>query len=375
LRTDRPAGAPHVAIVDGASFVLPYDHGLIGGLVRRGWRVTLFCSETRYNAEFLAALPAAVEVRRYAVSRTAAPRWRGLWHYARLWAEVWRRRAEFSAVNLQFSILWPLERAFLRRLPFVLTLHNAVPHGFAGARHGPTAEALRLAHRVVFVSAASRADAERRYGPLPHAAVLPHGLLPVVAGEPPVPYTAAPPPEALVVWGNVAPYKGVELVLELARDPAWRARGLPLEVHGCFEPGLEGLRDALVAAGVTVVDRFLAPAELHALTARPVVFLLPHRQATQSGLLYTLLHRGCRVLCSDSGDLGDFMRRHGLGGLLLEERSPAAVLAALDRLRAEPDRWTAAFAAAQRSADWDAALTGAEAAYGLGADGLRKSGR
>lgn len=367
MRTERP----RVAIVDGASFVLPYDHGLITGLVQRGWRVTLFCSETRYNAEFLATLPTGVEVRRYAVSRTAAPRWRGLLNYLRLWRELWRRRTEFDAVNLQFSILWPLERWFLRRLPFVFTLHNAVPHGFAGERHGPTAEALRLAKRVVFLSRASRDDAERRYGPLPHAQVLPHGLVPVAAGDALVPYADAPRPEALVVWGNVAPYKGVELLLDLARDPAWRAHGLPLEVHGRFEPGLEGLRAGLVAAGVTVIDRFLSPDELHTLTARPVVFLLPHRRATQSGALYTLLHRGCRVICSDSGDLGDFMRRHGLGGLLFAERTPAAVMAALDRLRAEPERWTAAFAAAQRSADWGASLEGAEQAYGL----LRKSAR
>lgn len=359
--------APRIAIVDGASFVLPYDYCLANGLARRGWRVTLYCSETRYNAEFLSALPASVELRRYAVSHTAVPRWRALWNYLRLWREVWRCRAEFDAVNLQFSILWPLERWFLRRLPFVFTLHNAVPHGFAGERHGPTREALMLARRVVFLSRASREDAERRYGQLPHAAVLPHGLLPVAAGDVPVPYAPTQAPEALVVCGNVAPYKGVELLLDLARDPTWRARGLPLEVHGRFAHGLEWLREQLVAAGVVVVDRFLAPAELHALTSRPVAFLLPHHRATQSGLLYMLLHRGCRVLCSDSGDLGDFMRRHGLADLLFAERTPAAVLAALDRLRAEPDRWAAAFARAQRSADWDACLADAETAYGVAA--------
>lgn len=358
-----------MAIVDGASFVPAYDHGLIGGLVRRGWHITLFCSQTRYNAQFLAALPPAVEVRRFAVSRTAAPRWRGLWNYMRLWRELWRRRAEFDAVNLQFSIVWPLERWFLRRLPFVFTLHNAVPHGFTGERHGPTAEALKLAARVVFVSQANRADAERRYGPIAQAAVLPHGLVPVAPGDALVAYAEAPPPEALVAWGNVAPYKGVDLLLELAHDPAWRARGLPLEVHGAFEPALQPLRGALVAAGVTVHDRFLSADELRALCQRPVVFLLPHRRATQSGALYTLLHQGCRFLCSDSGDLGDFMRRHGLQGLLLADRSPGAVLQALDRLRAQPARWTAAFAQAQRDAGWDAALAGAEAAYGL-----RKSG-
>lgn len=358
-------------MIDGASFVLPYDHGLIGGLARRGWRMTLFASDTHYNADFLAALRDA-EVRRFAVSRTVAPRWRGAWNYARLWWQVWRRRCEFDAVNLQFSILWPLELPFawLLRRRFVLTLHNAVPHGFAGARHRPTGWLLRLAARVVFVSEATRVDAERRYGPLPRGAVLPHGLVPVAPGDLPTTYAAPRPPEALVVWGNVAPYKGVDLLLDLARSPAWVAQGLPLEVHGRFEPALAPLRQELVGAGVHVIDRFLSADELRTLCARPVIFLLPHRRATQSGALYTLLHQGCRFLCSDSGDLGDFMRRHGLQELLLPDRSAEAVLRALDRLRAEPARWTAAFAQAQRQAGWDAALAGAEAAYGL-----RKSDR
>lgn len=360
-----------MAVIDGASFVLPYDHALAEGLMRRGWRVTLFVSDTHYNVGFLDALQGA-EVRRFAVSRTVAPRWRGAWNYARLWWQVWRRRRGFDAVNLQFSILWPLELPFvwLLRRSFVLTLHNAVPHGFAGLRHRPTGWLLRLAARVVFVSEATRADAERRYGPIPQAAVLPHGLVPVAPGDVPTAYAAPPPPEALVVWGNVAPYKGVDLLLDLARSPAWAARGLPLEVHGRFEPGLAPLRDDLIAAGVRVVDRFLSADELRALCARPVVFLLPYRRATQSGALYTLLHQGCRFLCSDSGDLGAFMRRHGLQALLLADRSADAVLAALDRLRADPARWTEAFAQAQRAAAGDAALAGAEVAYGL-----RKSGR
>lgn len=360
---------PRVAVIDGASFVLPYDHGLVSGLARRGWRVTLFASRTRYNGEFLEALQArpGVELRVFDVSGTVAPRRRGVLNYLRVWAEVWRRRAEFDAVNLQFGILWPLElvMACLLGPRFVLTLHNAVPHGAGAARHRPTAWLLARAGRVIFPSGATRDDAERRYGPQARAAVLPHGLLPVAPGDAPRPYGPPPHPEALVFWGNVLPYKGVDLLLALARSPAWAARGLALEVHGAFAPGLRPLRDELLAAGVRVVDGFLDAAALRALFRRPVIFVMPYRRASQSGALYTLLHEGCRFLCTDTGDLGDLMRRHGLEELLMPERSPEALLQALDRLQADPARWTAAFAAAQRAAGWDAALASAETAYGL----------
>ena len=47
--------------------------------------------------------------------------------------------------------------------------------------------------------------------------MLPHGLLPVVPGEAPHPVRLCAEPQALVFWGTVKPYKGVELLAELAR--------------------------------------------------------------------------------------------------------------------------------------------------------------
>lgn len=354
-------------MVDGASFVLTYDHGLVSGLARRGWRVTLFASRTRYNGEFLEALQQEpnVELRIFDISGTVAPRWRGVLNCVRLWAQVWRRRRAFDAVNLQFSILWPLEWLMAVALGrrFVFTLHNATPHGFEGTRHRPTAALLARAHRVICPSHATLAEVLQRYGPLPRATALPLGLMPVAPGDAPRPYVPMPAPQALVFWGNVMPYKGVDLLLALAQDPAWRARGLGLEVHGAFAPELRPLRARLQAAGVTVVDRFLSADEQRALFHRPVVFVMPYTRATQSGALYTLLHQGCRMLCTDTGDLGDFCRRHGLDHLLMSERSPAALMAALDRLLQTPD--VDVFDAAQRAAAWDRTLADADQAYGL----------
>jgi Glycosyltransferase Family 4 len=360
---------PHLAVIDGASFVLPYDHGLVEALSQRGWCITIFASRTRYNDQFLnamAALP-GVEVRTFGVSRTVAPRWRGAMEYTRLWCEIWRRRREFDAINLQFSILWVVECCFvwLLRRKVVTTLHNAVPHGFTGRRHRSTAVLLRWSSRVVFVSAASQRDAVDRYGPLPHSTVLPHGVLPPAPGATPRPYGCNAAPQALVFWGNVSAYKGVDLIHALAHSKDWLAKGCGLEVHGAFEPGLAPLRQALVNAGVKVVDRFLGDAELQALFTRPVIFVLPYRRATQSGALYTLLHQGCRFICTDSGDLGDFMRQHDMANLLIRDHSAQAVVQAWDALLAEPEHWGARFQAAQQRCNWPAALANAEAAYGV----------
>lgn len=367
----RAAPTPrHIAIVDGGSFVLPYVHELAMALHRRGHLVTVFASHTRYNPEFLQALRTVpgIEVVAAAVSGSVATRWRGVPAYLGLLWTLWRRRAQFDTVDLQFPVLWlpelPLWRALGRR--FVMTVHNAVPHGHAGQRHRPTEWTARMARALVFASAATRADFLCRYGDAwaARSTVVPHGLLPLAPGEPPRPPRVPATVRTLVYWSTVKPYKGVELMRELAQSPAVQDRGLALEVHGRWSPDLAALRAELVGLGVRVDDRYLGAEALRALFTRDdVVFLLPYRAASQSGALYTLLHQGACVLCTDTGDLGDVMRRHGLDGLLLDEASPAAVLAALDRLQARPEAWRHAYAKAQRASGWDDALAAGAGVY------------
>ena len=180
-----------------------------------------------------------------------------------------------------------------------------------------------------------------------------------------MPYRASDAPEALVYWSTVKPYKGVELFAELARSERIRATGLGLEIHGAWDASLRPLRDELAALGVVVDDRYLDPAELLALLARNVVFVLPHRAASQSGALYALLHHGRLVLCADSGDLGDFMRRFGLEAMLLGERSADAVADALDRLRRDQPAIVAAFQAAQDACTGPGAAAAIARAYAV----------
>jgi hypothetical protein len=301
------------------------------------------------------------------VSGSVAPRWRGVLAYAGLLWRLWRERSRFDVVNLQFSVLWPLEWPLLHALreKLVFTVHNAVPHGFQGERHEPTLRIARMARTVVFASGATKDDFIRRYGAdfERKSMVLPHGLLPTLPDEPPRSYRPLGRPSALVCWGTVKPYKGVELFEALARSPEVKERGLGLEVIGRWDDALQPLRRTLEGLGVHIEDHYLDGPALQQLFSRDVVFVLPHVAATQSGVLYTLLHAGCTFVCSDTGDLGDFMRRHGLAGLLLADRTPQAVLACLGRLAAEPQRFARAFAAAQAACTWDAVLLEGASAY------------
>ena len=360
---------PRVALLDGSSSVLSFDFQLAEALTAQGLGIDFYGSRTRYNGELLdaiAALPqATVDAR--AISSTVASRWRGGFAYLGLLLDLWRKRRSYAAVNLQFSALWPLEIPFLfaLRKKLVYTVHNAVPHGHTGEQHAPTLRIAELARTLVFPSRFTHEDFLRRYGERFRArsVVAAHGTTPAVAGAPPVPYRPLAAPEALVFWSTVKPYKGVELFADLARSPRIRALALPLEVVGAWAPELHALRDELRLLGVVVRDGYIDAAEVASLLARPVVFVLPNRTATQSGALYTLLHHGRFFVCADVGDLGDFMHRFGLDRLLLKERSADAVADCLEALRGDGAAIAEAFQAAQDASSWARTTAGLAQVY------------
>ena len=256
-------------------------------------------------------------------------------------------------------LLWPLRRKL------VFTVHNPVPHGFARRRHAPTAWLAAMAKKLVFVSRFSHDDFIARYGERFRArsTVAVIAAAPVRPGLAPVPYAVAGRPEALVYWSTVKPYKGVELFAELARSQPLRDPGIGLEIHGAWAPELAGLKAELAALGVRIEDGFLDAPSLLRLLERNVVFLLPYREATQSGALFSLLHHGCVFFCTDVGDLGDFLRRFGLEALLLRERSADAVDEALARLRRDPAAIARALQAAQDASAWATTNAGIAAVY------------
>lgn len=358
-----------IAIVDPGSFVLPYDFQLVKALVGRGDRVDFYGSDTRYGAEFLAAMRALpeVDVRAPAISGSVASRWRGALAYVGLLARLLWNARRYAVVNLQFSGFWPVELpVFLAlRHKFVFTVHNAVPHDFGLLQHRPTQWLASMARALVFASESTRDDFMRRYGDSfrVKSSVFPIGLIPVAPHMGAVAYQVSVLPRTLVYWSTIKPYKGVELFVELARSDRLRQLGVSLEIHGAWASELRPLREELRELGVDLHDGYLDEAQLLALLARDVVFLLPYQSASQSAALYSLLNHGRLFICTDVGDLGAFMRRFGLEGLLLEDRSAQAVVECLAYLDQNRAAVVAAFQRAQSALQWDRLLAQAGQAY------------
>lgn len=327
-----------IAILDPASFALPYVVFYGRALASCGHKVSIFCSRTKYNESLLEELeaesePGKLEINFYRISRTTArSRWGGVFSYGALLWNVYTRRKSFDVISLQFGIFVPFDIVFMMLLygRIHFTIHDDVPHGFRRKRHLPTLMRAYCAKKIVFTSEAVRDRFLRRYpaGRLgTRVQLLQHGLLAATlqplrerpgfdAGQPVATY-----------FSTVKPYKGVEQLV--AATPLLK-RGPPVEIHGQWDLELAGLKESALQHGCLVRDEYLSANALERLLTERRVFVLPYRDASQSGVLYLLLNYAKPFVSTDRGDLGAFLRREGLAELIFRSDDPPALARALE---------------------------------------------
>ena len=189
--------------------------------------------------------------------------------------------------------------------------------------------------------------------------VIPHGPLDYLtrlSDEAPLPpeLAAVEGPVALF-FGLIRPYKGVDLLLEAFRG----IKGAELWIVGRpFGMDMAELEEAARHCESTVrfVPRFVADDEIPALFRRADLVVLPHRDAEQSGVLYTALPFGKAILMSD---VGGFPEVAALGAGRTFAAGDATELAqALGELLSDPSARerlaAAALAAGEGPYSWDA---------------------
>lgn len=184
-----------------------------------------------------------------------------------------------------------------------LIVHDAAPHAgdrLPALRRFLTKLDLRHTDRPVVLSAAVRTQlldgyrvAPERLTMFPHAGFL--------YGDPPPPEGRPAPqgrPARLLFFGRLLPYKGLHLLLEAFR--LLRDRGQAVELVLAGQGSLDGLA---VPEGVTVIDRWIAEAELPPLFAAADLVVLPYIEASQSGVLAIALPLGIPAVVTPVGAL------------------------------------------------------------------------
>jgi glycosyltransferase involved in cell wall biosynthesis len=138
----------------------------------------------------------------------------------------------------------------------------------------------------------------------------------------------------LLFFGRVMAYKGLPHLLKAAALSRNAVPGLELVVAG-RGPALEAVRPELGAEHVTLHDRFVPDADVARLFLNTDLVVLPYVEASQSGILAIAAAFGKPVLVTEVGELGEIVRKTGMG-LVVPPSDPEALSAAIVRLMNEP---------------------------------------
>lgn len=329
-----------VVLLDPSLYTAPYDAALTRGLlaagvqptwmtrpVRRGDRQEIPCECT--DPFFYRRVDQAGWV-----PAMLRPLFKGCAHLAGSARLLWKiHRAKPDLVHVQWVVVPVIDvaaMALIRRwCPLILTVHDSV-----GANGDQTSwlrrfghrMPIRLAHRVIVHTRSGRQALLRHGVPDERICVIPHGplRLPACAAAP----AARDPRWTMVLFGEIKPYKGLDILIEaVAALPVPVRRQLRVVVAGrpCMDMAPFASRIAALGLGEQFELRLrrLAEEEMAALFAEADGFVFPYRQVDASGVYYLVNSLGKWLIASRVGIFAEEMSSQAQGTLVPSEDVPA----------------------------------------------------
>jgi len=343
-----------IAVVDPSLFTWPYDRELVGGLQLQGHEVRLFgkalpSTDARSRDPLLRPLfyprLATADAWPAVLKRIA----KGFSHFGSM-ARLRRELAQWGPDVIHFQWLpLPVVDALylpsLRRLaPLVLTVHDTMPFNGSPRSSVQTAGAFgafrHFDHLIVHTD-------QGRQRLAPHAAAglsrVPHGLLHEEGAAPAVDApsdAAARHTVTLLMFGQIKPYKGVDVLLEaLARLPSETRARTQVIVAGKPHMDMAPLRSLAAVLGVESTVEFtlgfIPDADLSRLFTGSDAVLFPYREIEASGALMASLAHAKPVIASRLGSFAELLE-DGRHALLVPPGDPEALARAIERFVEQP---------------------------------------
>jgi glycosyltransferase involved in cell wall biosynthesis len=305
----------------------------------------------RYGAD----LPSSVGVEGYDWPRHRDPR------NLRLIVQLLRRLHELQPDVVHFlgdSVSWlAFVLPLLRRWPLIVTVHDVAYHpGDTMSRRVPmaTVRRLRRAADALIVHGASLGTALAATGVAPpaglhvvdHPALDRHLRLAQRHGLKPEPSDGR---RRILFFGRVMAYKGLDVLIQAADRVAAVCPDTLFVIAGAG-PELDRLRAELARRPwFELRERYVPDPEVARLFLGTELVVLPYREASQSGVAALAASFGLPVVATDVGELGELVRRTGMGPVV-PPGDPDRLAAAIMELLSHPQRRAACAAAARQAA-------------------------
>ncbi|MDF3064447.1 MAG: glycosyltransferase-like protein [Polyangiaceae bacterium] len=350
--------ALRVLLVDPSLFTAPYDAALTQGLLDAGvepsWAVRPIRAGDRQELP-----PERIDpfFYRFIERATFLPNrlrsaFKGLAHAFGLAGLVWRvARRRPDIVHFQWVVVPPLDTLAIWVIrffaPVVLTVHDSVPYN--GQRMSRLQTwgfelPIRLSDRVIVHTRAGREALLARNIPDEKIAIVPHGplSLPMPPSRPRITRGGQDDRYTFVVFGEIKPYKGCDLIVEaLGLLPSLIRKQARVVIAGRPRMDLTPLRERIKALGVgsevQIRAARLSEEEMVDLFAEADCFLMPYRQIDASGVYFLVKSLGKWLIASRVGIFAEDLQE-GTQGFLVPPGSPEQLAVCMARAVVERPR-------------------------------------
>jgi glycosyltransferase involved in cell wall biosynthesis len=314
----------NVILVDASLYTAPYDGALTRGLLAAGVRPTWMTRPVRrgdrheippqYTDPFFYRRVDEAD----SVLSMLRPIVKGCAHFAGIARLLWKiRRVKPDLVHLQWVVVPLIDIAAMvlirRWCPLILTVHDSVPYNGEKTsllRRLGRKVALKLAHRVIVHTHSGRQTLLRHGAPGERICVIPHGplSLPVTAAAP----APRDPRWTMVLFGEIKPYKGLDILIEaVAALPLTARRNLRVVVAGRLRMHMTPLVSRIAALGLheqfELRLRRLSEEEIAVLFAEADGFVFPYLQIDASGVYHLVNCLGKWLIASRVGVFAEAM--------------------------------------------------------------------
>jgi glycosyltransferase involved in cell wall biosynthesis len=347
-----------IAMIDPSLFTWPYDIALARGLMAHGHEVTV------YGRKSVPPLPddehPYLDAHFY---KSVEGNWarripsnlflilKGISHITsmlRLAARLWRNKPDI--IHFQWTPLAVVDirmlPLFRRIAPLVFTIHDSTPFNDNPKSKLQIISATSIMTRFdgVIVHTANAAERVTSYGVSPHRIRrIAHGILnrlvdpEILEGQKP-----DGTPIELLLFGQIKPYKGVDILLEaFAHLPRnWREH-CRLRIVGRPQMEMEpifALVERLDLARLVEFDlRFIGEDEIGGILRAADIHMFPYTEIDASGVLMLALGVGKPIIASNIGYFCELLE-DGVHGALVPPGNVEALSAAMITLIADPVR-------------------------------------
>lgn len=324
----------YIAVIDASSRALPYDYYYISE-VSKYYKIDFYYSKTKFNYEYIEFLRKNKNVNLLEYNISGYNRMISLFGYLKLLRDIYKNRKKYKKIHFFWSLFFLIEYPLFYKIKdkIIFTFHNDRPHEKNVKVYLPYKIIYNISSKNIFVSNFTKTRFINNYKIKDKKyLVLNHGLLPLQPNEEKINKKNVEIENTIIFWGLVKDYKGVDIFLELANDSFLNKYNF--EIIGKWDKRLNSLKNRLLKyKNIKIYDKFLSLEDMHALMKRNVIFILPYKDATQSGVLYTFLNYSKVFISSNVGENFNFLKENNLKNLIFDRKNKKSIHNAIEYAR------------------------------------------